>query len=214
MSLSSEKILLLLLGWLLGLLSPIIVDAVRSRREAKRGRIAILAELREISKVLAFATYRAKVAAGTLDRDFLQWMQERIAVDDGHTAKKFLELIPPLLALPDEQIFLAASHMATAEAKATMLQQYPAPLLDVRVSALWTFDTKLQGQLLVIHRNLSLLDNIILQARDFFRLTFNALAQENHQLVQGNLKQCYGNYAERSKIIVDQISGLYSAGVK
>ena len=48
-----EKILLLLLGWLFGLLSPAIVDAIRKYREAKELKVALWTELRELRYRLA-----------------------------------------------------------------------------------------------------------------------------------------------------------------
>jgi hypothetical protein len=117
-------------------------------------------------------------------------------------------MVDQLLAFPDNQIVAGAALMATAENKATLLQHYPAPLLDARVSALWTFDTTLQRQLLELHRNLALLDTIVDQSREFFRLTFNTLSDENYTRVSDNLKQSYSEYAERAKIIVDQIETL------
>jgi hypothetical protein len=208
MSDSTQKIALLILGWLLGLLSPVIVDAIKYRREAKRGRHAILAELDEVGTVLLFATYRTRQAAWNIDRPFLDWLRPKLVANPSPKAQRFLGMVDQLLAFPDNQIVAGAALMATAENKATLLQHYPAPLLDARVSALWTFDTTLQRQLLELHRNLALLDAIVDQSREFFRLTFNTLSDENYTRVSDNLKQSYSEYAERAKIIVDQIETL------
>lgn len=210
MSESTEKISLLVLGWLLGLLGPVIVDAIRNRRDAERGREAILSELKQLALVLVFATYRARLAAGTLDRPFLEWLQDRLVADSAPEALSLLKVVRGALAFSDDQIVQGSTVLATAEDKATILQLYPAPLLDARVSALWTFDTSFQRLLLEVHRNIALLDAIVNLSREFYRLTFSSMSSDNHQLVSGNLRQSYGNYAERSKIIVDQIVVLQS----
>ena len=49
----SAKLTFLFLGWFLGLLGPIIVDAIRRRRENALGRDALLSELREVGCMLA-----------------------------------------------------------------------------------------------------------------------------------------------------------------
>jgi hypothetical protein len=51
-----DKLVILFIGWLLGLLGPAIVDGIRRKRENKLGRTAILSELREVGSVLAIAT--------------------------------------------------------------------------------------------------------------------------------------------------------------
>ena len=93
-----------------------------------------------------------------------------------------------------------------------MLQHYPSPLLDSRVSALWTFDTDYQRKLLEIHKNLALLHGIVEQFREYFRLTFTNLSSENHERVEDNLRLSYENYAERARIIVNQTMALPSKG--
>ena len=93
-----------------------------------------------------------------------------------------------------------------------MLQHYPSPLLDSRVSALWTFDTEYQRKLLEIHKNLHLLAGVVEYSREFFRLTFTKLGSETYDRADGNLRQSYSNYAERAQITVDKIAALPSKG--
>ena len=52
-----EKIALILLGWLLGLLGPAVIDAIRRGRENRQAAHAIHAELREVAYKLALACH-------------------------------------------------------------------------------------------------------------------------------------------------------------
>ena len=206
----AQTIALLVVGWLFGLLSPAVIEAIRYRREAERGRTAILCEIKELSSVLALATFSARKAAGSLDRPFLQWFKARISTDDSEGAKSVLGIVDSMLALPDNELSKGAASTATPDTEGTMLQRYPAPLLDARVSALWTFDTAFQRQLLEIHRNLALLDGIVELSRQYFFLTFNDLPSANHRLITGNLANSYSNYAKRAQIVIDKIVALDS----
>ena len=47
-----EKLVLIIFGWLLGLLAPIITDGIKRRRENGMGRTALLAELREVAQLV------------------------------------------------------------------------------------------------------------------------------------------------------------------
>jgi hypothetical protein len=89
-----------------------------------------------------------------------------------------------------------------------VLQYYPIPLLDARVSALWSFDTSFQRQLLEIRRNFAILDDVVDRSRKYFDMTFTKLEGNNHELVAGNLTQTYAVYAERAVIIVNLIKSL------
>ena len=92
-----------------------------------------------------------------------------------------------------------------------MLQRYTVPLLDARVSALWTFDTEFQRRLLEIRRNVALLDDIVDRSRKYFELTFANLAEGNHEVVRASITQCNEQYAVRATLVVEQIVELRKA---
>jgi len=208
MSQISETILLLVLGWLFGLLSPAIVDAIRLRRENTRGRVAIKAELEQLSEILVFATYQATKASGTIDRPFLEWLCSSLKSNKSTSAASLRAVVEAGLSAPIEELAQAVMFMATPSDKATILQHYPAPLLDARVAALWSFETDFQRQLLEIHKDMRLLADIVQQSREFFRLSFQEMSSANHDLASDNLRQSYRNYGERARIIVDHIRRL------
>lgn len=204
-----EKLAFVVLGWLLGLLGPVIVDAIWRRRENALGRASILTELTELAGILATAAYGVRMHLGTADRVFLEWLKDTL---EQHAATpKLQEFIPRLrmqLSWTDDQLRAVAEHMSAKEGTGTMLQHYPVPPLDARVSALWSFETSLQRQLLEIRRNVAMLDDIVDRSRKYFDMTFTKLEEENHLAVSENLTQTYVMYAERAISIVEQIKSL------
>jgi len=210
---TADKLSFLVLGWLLGLLGPITVDSVKRRRENILGRAAILTELTELAGILATAAYGARMRLGTVDRVFLEWLKASLELCA--TTPKLQAFVPRLrtqLSWTDEQLLTVAQHMASEDGKGTMLQHYPVPLLDARVSALWSFDTSFQRQLLEIRRNIAILDDVVDRSRKYFDMTFTKLEGNNYELVAGNLTQSYELYAERAMSIVDQIKTLRAVG--
>lgn len=209
MSDTFEKLAFLALGWLLGLLAPIIVETIKRRRENTLGRAAILTELTELAGILATAAYGAHMSLGTADRKFLEWLKGNL--EQLATTPKLQEFIPRLrtqLSWTDEELRAVAQHMSDDHGKGAMLQYYPVPLLDARVSALWSFDSSFQRQLLEIRRNVAILDDVVDRSRKYFDMTFTKLEGSNYQLVTENLTQTYALYAERAVAIVDQIKCL------
>jgi len=207
--LTADKLAFLALGWLLGLLGPIIVDSIKRRRENTLGRAAILTELTELAGVLATAAYGARMKLGTADRAFLEWL--KATLEQCATTPKLQAFVPRLrtqLSWTDEQLLAVGQHTAAEVGKGIMLQHYPVPLLDARVSALWSFDTSLQRQLLEIRRNVAILDDVVDRSRKYFDMTFTKLEGNNYELVAGNLTQSYELYAEWAMTIVDQIKIL------
>jgi len=208
-----QSILILVLGWLLGTLSPAIVDAIRSKREAALNREAVENELLELSAILLPACYRTMGAVGKIDRAYLEWQKDKLEKEpEQEKLLKFLGLTKQLLAFPDDQIEAASQAMAMAETKAALLQKYPVPLVDQCLASLKMFEVDFQSKILQIRRNISLLESIVDQSREFYRLTFVELSDANHKIIQDNLKQTYSEYAERAKTIIDQVYALRSAG--
>lgn len=70
-----EKVLLIILGWLLGLLSPAIVVAIKTRRENQLGRVAIRSELRDVAHKIALAAHAIHMRNGTVNRAHLEWLK-------------------------------------------------------------------------------------------------------------------------------------------
>jgi len=204
-----DKIVFLLLGWLLGLVGPIVVDGIRRKRENALGRAAILTELTELAVTLSTAAYGVRMSLGTVDRQFLESLKIFLEQHEVTTQQqKFVSHLRTQLSWTDEELKKVARYMSADEGKGSMLQYYPVPLLDARVSALWSFDTSFQRKLLEIRRNVAILDDVVNRSRKYFDMTFTKLEGDNYQLVADNLNQTYALYAERAMIIVDLVKSL------
>ena len=207
-----EKVALLFVGWLLGLLGPIVVDAIRRRRENVLGQAAILTELHELAEMLALAAYAVKADLGTVDRAFLEWIKRDLELH-GTTpeVQKHVEHFRTQLSWTDEARLKVAGHLKKKAGKGTVLQHYPVPLLDARVSAMWSFSTTFQRQLLQIRRNVALLDALVDRAQKYHDMTYSKLEGNNYELVVDNQDQACTEYATRAQRVVDLIRSIPSA---
>jgi hypothetical protein len=203
-----EKLALLFVGWLLGLLGPIVVDSIRKRREDTLGRAAILTELNELASILSLATYAVRADLGTVDRAFLEWIKRDFELHaKTPEVQKHITYFRTQLSWSDEDHKRLSEHFVKKKGKGTVLQHYPVPLLDSRVSAMLSFSTTFQRQLLQIRRNVALLDDIVDRARSYHEMTFK-VEGENHRLVVENQDQACAEYAERAKTVVELIRSL------
>lgn len=204
-----KEVGLLVLGWLLGLLGPAIVEAIKRRRENAMGRAAILSELREVGCLLSAATWAALHFQGKADRELLEWVKsdlERFGAGDG--SAKIIGDMRRTLAWNDDELtkynaYLAREH----DGKGTMLQRYPVPLLDARVNALWSFDTAFQRGLLEVRSGMHMLDDLVARSRTYFDWTFT-LQGEPLERAKENLQQVCDIYARRARKTVDLIRKL------
>lgn len=112
------------------------------------------------------------------------------------------------LALTDDQLTEHVMQTAEGRGKSLVLQKYPVPILDTRVSALWTFDTTVQRRLLDLRTRLDLLGDLVDRSRKYSDMTFTKLEGGNHERVIENMEQTYVEYATSAKRIVDLVQQL------
>lgn len=204
-----EKLLLVLVGWFLGLLGPAIVDSIRRQRENKLGRAAILAELHELGGVLAVVVHAVRTQDGNIDREHLQWLKD--CVDSGERSADFSNMKTSLttqLEWSDAEIASYAAFAKKKDGKSAVMQKYQVPLLDSRVSALWSFDTDFQRRLLEIRQLMHRLDDLVERSRKLQDMTFTNLSDANRPLVEGNIQQTATFYGQTAKRVVDKIAAL------
>jgi len=194
-----EKLALVALGWLLGLLGPIITEGIKRRREDALGRDALLSELREVGCLLGVAAYGVHMNRGTVNREFLLWLKNDL--EQHAVSEQFQIFIPNLgkqLEWSDRDILAGSRLMASEQGVSTVLQRYPVPLLDSRVSAIWTFDTSFQRSLLSIRTNMHILDDLVERTRIYHDMTFSKQEGDNHERILGNIEQACDLYAQRA----------------
>ena len=206
---SIEKILLVVLGWLLGLLAPVIVDAIKRRRENELGRIAIRAELLDLAHKLALASHYIHMHQGTVDKTNLSWLRRHLesypALVDSQPVMNSVRM---QLSMPDEEHAAFVRLTAAEPGRSIVLQKYPVPLLDARDSALWSFDNTLQRQLLDIRTRIELLNDLVDRSRKYSDMTFGKLEGGNYDLVVQNIEQAYKEYALSAEKVVDLVAQL------
>ncbi len=204
-----EKLLLLILGWLLGMLGPVVTEAIKRRRENSLVKLALAAELREVSYKLALTNYSINIHFGSVDRAYLQWLQRAIANYHGPSFVESTQIsIDMQLGLPDTELSELVRKQIAESGKNIVVPKISVPLLDARVSSLWYLDNRVQILLLDIRSSINLLNELVDQARYYSGLTFGKLEGENDKLVVDNINGCHRQCAERAKRIVDKIEEL------
>ena len=203
-----EKILFLGLGWILGLSSPLIVDALKRRREAGDVHATLRIELKELQYRMAVVSYMIHIRLGTMDKTVLNWLRPIIESYDGlNTNPSLLNAIDRLLAVSDDQFQLAVERSKSSSDSALSLKKYPTSSFDARSAML--LNTKLQNRLSEIRVYLSLFNDEVDQARYYSQQTFNSsISESNLERVRHNLSESQKNASAAAKIIVDHIGKI------
>lgn len=205
MSDTIEKVIFLILGWLLGLLAPVIVDQIKTRRENKLGRTAVIAELCDVAVLFAFAKFTIDMRSPGPARPKVEWIvsrQEALGdniqrIDDQKAVLKF----------PDSQLDAYYDSKRSRQSEALTLRKYRTPMLDARVPAIWTFDVATLRALLEIRAAIEIANDTVDRAMHYTNLTFQ-LEGENHSRARSNVEDAYSQYARQAEYIVSLVIKL------
>ena len=207
---SVEKILLIALGWLFGLLGPAFVNAINQKREDKACRTAIFSELKLLARVLTLAISSIRMYKANITDDHLHWAIKQLKRFSYPEDRKMLETLTQILEIPFDQRN-SALMQKRKPTDGLGLQKYPVPVLDSRVAAPYTFKTTEQVALLSIRTHLGFLDDAVDRVRKFSDMTFQKHEGENYKLLRENVDTALDDYARYAMQIVDRITDAIEA---
>ena len=205
-----ENLALLALGCLIGIVTPAIVEAIRSRRETEAVLAAVKSELNEIAYRLVLASYNITMHLGTSDRAYLKWVQDAMILYQGNQpTDSIADYIATQLSLSDSLLAAYVAKEAATGVKALVLPKFCLPFIDARVPSWHAIPAVIRLELLAIHSDIDLLNDVVDQTRTYFSLTFT-LEGRNHATVVENLRGAYLQFGKRCRIAADRMHRLHS----
>ncbi len=202
-----NTVLLVLFGWLLGLLGSIVVDENRRRRRLTQIRDALVMELSEIRLKLAFTAYIMAMHFGTWDRDFLKWTKTVLDSYGGINADPEIHsAIAKLLAMDDQQLNLARKHSKAAPLGAVGVKTYVTPFIDSNLDNVTLFSRDFQQVVLETKAQLRLINEQVELAQFYYQQTFaSGITPENFQIVTKNLRDTYQRIGGQARTIANLV---------
>ena len=201
------NILYLVLGWLFGIASPLIVDRVKRHYQKKEFKKGLSIELEDVRYRLSGAVYLICSRFGTYKRDLLNWMYK---IHAQYNDQKRIERIETLLKSSDEEIDAYAKEMAQQkDVVALNLKKYSLPFLESNMSSVSLLDMKLQRLIIQIRTRLNMVNEGIDLNLFYYVKTFDStLSEDNSAIIKNNLNKSYQNISRQYRMIVDQITRL------
>jgi hypothetical protein len=200
------------LGWVLGLLSPLIVDAIRKHCRQREVQQGIFTELRHLRLRMALAAYAVESHLGTIDRALLKWMISTLENYRGETEPdRLLVHMRKCVALGDDQLLAVLANKKAQPGSGLDMAKYRVPYLDSRMGQLEIFDEQTRAAMLDVRAQLDFFNEEIDEARLYHKMTFEFSASDtNYPIVRQNVENCYRNLGRRAKQIADRIGTILS----
>jgi hypothetical protein len=207
-----ETIIGVALGWLLGLISPKIVEAYRRPQHRAELRRSLIAELRGKQVQLLASVYQLRARVGHVDRKFLNWFQDHWGSAGADPQYEELEqLMAKIANLNDHELAAFVAQGKSTAPNSLSLKTHHLPFLEANLGAATMFKKMFHQRLLDIWSRIQQINEEIEQAKFYFKTTFDSsLSRENYRIICKNLEDSYQTIARFSERVIEKIDLLES----
>jgi hypothetical protein len=204
----THPLLMLVVGWLLGLVAPLVSDRITEGRQTRKELIpGVRSDLIELQFKLGSLRYCLAIRFGTYNEEFLKWLKP--IVDDYNRIypdEKVFTEIDERLKMTDAQLTALAQALQDDASKAGIsLRKYDTAFIESQLDKLGRLDVETHRLILVIRSRLGYLNEMVDEARVYLRLTFENISDANHEQVVNNINGVYRVYGENARDLVDLI---------
>ncbi|HUK99391.1 MAG TPA: hypothetical protein VLX29_00895 [Nitrospirota bacterium] len=200
----------ILMGWLLGMLSPAIVNNIQKKYTKKALHKGICTEFDELRYILIFNCYILGKISGNYDRNFLQWFIQNAEVYSGDegiiditlpAVKKLLEFNDAALAA------YVTSERERRSSNILSLKKINATFTDLNLSELSIFNVDYQSLLLGLKRLIDNINDETTKVENLCNMTFDSsVSRDNYEIISKNINDKYSQIQSMSITLVNKIT--------
>jgi len=206
----------LLIGWLLGLLSPRIVEVIRAKYLRRDLARAIRSEAEDLQYRVAITSFLLVQKYGHLSREYLVWVKPKLSCYEGNEpVQSVRELVEQLQAAPADQLLAVAAHMRAEEGMGLSLKKFSACLIEASLGSLLHFSPEYQRCVHEFRNHLSVLNQEIDRAVESLRMTYDSsISNENHIRLKADLVSKYQIIQGMCMRVADRLQAIINYDLK
>ena len=201
------SILSLILGWLIGIFSPGIVERIRRERRRRDLVRSILSELTSLQYMMAIVAYRLRSKLATVTDEFLDWLAPIVAHYDGPEKPKGQEERVAKVREISQQQRREVDLYIESEGRGLTLKQYSLPFLQSVSNELPICSLDFQRRVLHVKGRLDVFNQHVSFLQAQYMKTFEVTGK-NYEAVTTNLSEGYSQLAEIAKGIANAIAEI------
>lgn len=202
-----KNVLYILLGWLLGLVSPWVTEIIQRPYRRSQIKLGMFVELRDLRAKLTAVALQVGMNRGTLNADMLAWVR-RIVEADRELFKMLRDVPWAIVSQYKDEDLKAWSHATTPTNEKLNFRRYSLPFLDANLTALNLFSVEFQRLAHKIRGTLSTLNEEIDTSWFYFQKTFESLSDINRAIIQRNHELSHDFIGKTSRQIVEDIGSI------
>jgi len=212
------NILVLIVGWLLGILSNIIIEKRGAKKIKTETTKGILVEIDELKDFCLSVNLVCARELGKYDRSLFEWLKPSLFKFLEKTKYDFQDNLEELLKnfekLDDHEQYEILKQLYINPHKnltdSFNFQKFSTPFIDVRTNNISNFDEEIQRLMFIIKRDLYYINGEFDRIWFYNSKTFDGVSVQNHERLNKNIYFIYNHLFNRTKKMVDTISKVQS----
>ena len=203
-----STVLTILLGWLLGLLTPGIAERIRRPYRRRDLMQAVVDEMLGLQHTMAVVAWEVRLRSANVPNAFLDKVLP--IIEGYHGPDRNGDIIDQLKnwrSLPEDQ--RAAFERTMRQPNVGMsLVQYAIPLFAAQIADLAICSVAFRKSVLHIRYHLDLFNQLVPYTQAILEATFNKPSAEDLKALLTNREQAYRDAGRRAEIIMQAIGEL------
>lgn len=205
----------ILLGWLLGILSPGIVNNIFNHYKKIALRRIIIEELKDTKKRLAFIPLKVYPSYGSLELKHYLWIKEQTGnfnelMSDDEEKEKLDQLSKQNIS--DENVVQSFNSTEISINPAFHFKKIETSIIDSNQNNFDILDNQFLTKILEIKFQIRVYNEEVQSINEYVKMTFDAsMTEVNHQIIREQIKRKNYTVAEKAMFIVKKINHVITS---
>lgn len=205
-----KESILIILGWLLGILSPSIIKKISEKNEKKNLKKIIINDLKDLKKRLAPLPYLVYPRYGKLDNKIFEWIKENSIIDFQEGLEKMREQ-----GIEENDVIILINREGLKKNTLSHFKKMHLFATDSHLMNLAVIDADLIEKVLEIRFHVEAFNESVDNFRDLLKMTFQSdITEANHKIISTELENISIIIAGNSIYIVDKINDILKLHTK
>jgi hypothetical protein len=204
-----HELIYLLLGWLLGLLGPAIVERIRRKHRRRDLISSVVGELTELQFTLAFVAFQLRSKLATVTDEFLDWLMPIVDSYDGPGKNSRLAGMLVEVRAHSEAERRQIDILLQGEGRGLTLKKYEVPFLEGQAAELSICPLDFQRRVFRVKGQLNQFNQQVSYLQGQFEKTFDpSIVGANRENVERNLVEGYAAIAKIAEMIARAVDDI------
>lgn len=197
-------------GWLLGMLSPVIVNRINKKYKKVDLKKGLNRELDETRHRLICTSYLLGQSHGEFNKEYLKRILPMFEDYKGNESNQIhIDTINMLLNLNDNEFLEYVNSKRALEGSSLSLKKISITFTEMNLLELSIFDISFQSLLYELRTRISILNDEIGKVEKFNIMTFDStITDTNHQIITNNIKTKYVDIQNMTDRVVSKINEI------